>query len=160
MRSTWDETWINVALVVSRRSPCINRQVGAVLVDHENRIISVGYNGFPRRMVAPNSCDAFCPRSSGDRGREYTNCIAIHAEVNAIINASVHGRGYDTCTLYVTSMPCIDCAKVIANAQIKRVIVLENPQDDHYNPAPSLLILNNSAVEVATFSPAGGPPKT
>jgi len=151
MRATWDETWMNVGIVMRRRSPCVNRQVGAVLVDQENRIISVGYNGFPRRMVVPSSCAQICPRASGDRGSSYGNCIAIHAEVNAIINASVYGRGYGYCTLYVTSLPCIDCAKVIANAQIGRVIIMENAEDDHYDPTTSLSILRTSAVEVMTI---------
>lgn len=152
MRSTWDETWMSVGNVVRRRSPCVNRQVGAVLVDRENRIISVGYNGFPRRMVAPDSCAALCPRASGDRGLNYNNCIAIHAEVNAIINASVHGRGYDYCTLYVTSVPCIDCAKVIANAQIGRVVVFTSSDDAHYDSTMSLNILRTSAVDIMIMS--------
>lgn len=152
MRSNWDETWMSVGNVIRRRSPCVNRQVGAVLVDRENRIISVGYNGFPRRMVAPESCATVCPRASGARGQHYENCIAIHAEVNAIINASVHGRGYNYCTLYVTSFPCIDCAKVIANAQIGRVVVMVNIDDSHYDSTNSLNILQTSAVEVMTMS--------
>lgn len=148
MRATWDETWMSVGSVMRRRSPCVNRQVGAVLVDRENRIISVGYNGFPRRMIAPDSCATMCPRATGTRGLDYGNCIAIHAEVNAIINASVHGRGYDYCTLYVTSVPCIDCAKVIANAQVGRVVLWENPDDGHYDSTRSIAILRTSGVDV------------
>lgn len=118
-RLGWDEYFLNIAKAVSERADCSRRRVGAVIVKR-NRIIATGYNGAP---AGQRGClEGFCPRATSnvDPYTSYDNCIAIHAEANAIIYAD-----RDKCedaTIYVTSEPCRDCCKLIAGAGITRVV--------------------------------------
>lgn len=159
---SWDHTWMRVAHVMSRRSPCAGRQVGAVLVntlnDRFQTIISTGYNVVPRNLhigetteyMHSRSCDLYCPRRSGERGQGYDNCYAVHAEANAIMAAEPSRR--NTSTLYVTSAPCFACCKLIANSGIERVVYWDNPADAHYDATPGLKLLYDIVVDCV-----GGP---
>lgn len=119
-RPAWDDIFAYVAGVMAQRSTCSRRQVGAVLVK-DNRIVATGYNGSP--PGAPHCIDGACPRGrlSYDEvpaGADYNAfpCIAVHAELNAIIRA-----GYDRAnggTLYVTDKPCQQCWNAINAAGI------------------------------------------
>jgi len=112
---------MQVAAVMAKRSTCSRRQVGAVLVSKDNRIISSGYNGSPPGQ--PHCIDGACPRGrlSYDEvpaGADYNAfpCIACHAELNAIIRA-----GYSATNggiLYVTDEPCLQCSNAIEAAGI------------------------------------------
>lgn len=116
---------MEVAWIMSLRSTCSRRQVGAVLVQ-ENRIISTGYNGAPAGKA--HCIDGACPRGrlSYDEvpaGADYNAfpCIAVHAELNAIIRAGFSKtRGG---TLYVTDEPCQQCRNAIDASGIVRVVV-------------------------------------
>lgn len=111
-RVDWDEYFMNIAKVVSSRSTCERKFVGAVIV-RDKTILSTGYNGSIRKL-------AHC--SDAGHMMENGHCVAtIHAEANAIIQAAKNGVCIDGGTIYMTASPCWSCFKLIANAGIKRV---------------------------------------
>ncbi|MBR6401539.1 MAG: cytidine/deoxycytidylate deaminase family protein [Firmicutes bacterium] len=121
-RISWDEYFMSMAELASRRSTCIRRQVGAVIVkDHQ--LLATGYNGAPKGL--PNCCDLnSCLRQelgipSGER---HELCRAVHAENNAITQCAVNGVSCKGGTLYVTDSPCNMCLKQIINAGIVRIV--------------------------------------
>lgn len=120
-RPDWDTYFLSVARTVSIRSDCERDKVGAVVVK-DRRIRASGYNGAP--SGAPG-CDS-CPRRTSNcpPGSSYDNCVAIHAEANALLHcdrADLIGA-----TLYVTRKPCYACSKLIAGAGITKVITPED----------------------------------
>jgi len=120
-RPDWDDYFMDIAHVVSRRGNCSRRKVAAVLVN-EHRIISTGYNGTPKGVT--NCFEGGCPRCSSDAssGENLGECICAHAEENAIVQAAYHGIAVKGSTLYCTLSPCLMCAKMIINAGIKEVV--------------------------------------
>ena len=121
-RISWDEYFMSMAELASRRSTCIRRQVGAVIVkDHQ--LLATGYNGAPKGL--PNCCDLnSCLRQelgipSGER---HELCRAVHAENNAITQCAVNGVSCKGGTLYVTDSPRNMCLKQIINAGIVRIV--------------------------------------
>lgn len=160
-RPTWDETWMEMATALSRRSKCVNRQVGAVIVTRENRPMAVGYNGPPANFdTSPQithfaseetktvtGCDGFCPRGgSNNRGASYSNCVSVHAEANALLFAD--RRDYEGGTIYVTNPCCWDCAKLVSNSGVARVVVKMSPVDDHYDHEPALEFIRSCGIKV------------
>ena len=120
-RPDWDEYFMMIAEVVSTRSNCIKRRVGAV-VTMNKQILTTGYNGTPKGIK--NCCEGGCPRglAMADSGAGLTECIALHAEENAIIQAAVHGVRISGATMYCTLCPCQFCARSIINAGIAEVV--------------------------------------
>ena len=128
-RISKDEYYLGIALAVARRSTCLRRQYGAVIVKGDN-IIATGYNGSARGE--PNCCDVGeCWRQANNipHGSMYEMCVAVHAEDNAISQA---GREAIGATLYLAGLedgkpikaePCMMCARKIKNARIKEVVV-------------------------------------
>ena len=121
-RPSWDEYFMEMAHLVTKRSTCLRRQVGAVLIK-EKKILATGYNGAPSGLE--HCLDIGCLREklgipSGER---HELCRALHAEQNAIIQAAEHGTPLRDSILYLTNQPCIICAKMIINAGIKEVVI-------------------------------------
>ncbi len=121
IRPSWDEYFMEITHLVSKRSTCLRRQVGAVIVKDKN-ILATGYNGAPSGVS--HCLDVGCLREklvipSGER---HELCRGLHAEQNAIVQAAKHGTGINGSTLYCTTLPCIICSKMIINAGIKRVV--------------------------------------
>jgi len=113
-----------IAGLVSERSTCTRRRVGAVLV-REKRILSTGYNGAPHGMA---HCDvAGCLRERLDipPGERIEVCRGIHAEQNALVQAAAFGISVGSARLYCTHEPCITCAKMLVNAGIREFVVGE-----------------------------------
>lgn len=140
----WDEYFMSVALLAAMRSKDPNTQVGACIVGDDNRIISTGYNGFPRGC----SDDEF----PWDRDGEETKYpYVVHAELNAILNAG--GRSLAGARVYVGLFPCNECAKAIIQAGIKEVIYLS----DKYAGTPannaSKRMLRAAKVKLTRFEP-------
>ena len=128
-RPTWDEYFLEMAQVVSRRSTCLRRRVGALLV-RDKRILATGYNGAPAGL--PHCEQVGCRREqlgipSGERQEL---CRALHAEQNAIIQAALHGVNTRGSVLYCTTQPCITCAKMLINAGVLRVVYSGDYADD------------------------------
>ena len=120
-RPSWDEYFMDIATVVSRRSNCSRRSVGAV-IERNHHILSAGYNGTPKGVK--NCFEGGCPRCSGKTksGTHLDECLCVHAEQNAICQAAQHGHAIDGGTAYVTISPCLTCAKLLVNAGIKEVV--------------------------------------
>lgn len=151
MRATWDETWMKVADAMAARSKCTNRQVGAVIVDAHNRPISVGYNGAPAGFKADVSCANFCPRSRAEnRGFDYGNCVSVHAEANALIFAD--RALYNDGTIYVTNPCCWDCAKLVANSGLARVVVRLSEKDAHADTETPIKFLQSCGLQVEVWN--------
>ena len=112
-RPSWNEYFKQIVEVTATRSPCRRLQVGCLLVK-DNRIISQGYNGFPRGMLDS-------PNLYSNREEKYVRIV--HAEMNCIYNASWNGVSLDGADLFVYGLPvCHECAKAIIQVGIKRVI--------------------------------------
>lgn len=120
-RPSWNEYFMDLAELISRRSTCLRRQVGAVLVKDEH-IISTGYNGAPSGL--PHCLDTGCLREKLQvpPGERHELCVSVHAEQNAIIQAALHGSSTKGAILYCTHQPCSLCAKMIINAQIQTIV--------------------------------------
>ncbi|MFQ6098635.1 MAG: cytidine/deoxycytidylate deaminase family protein, partial [Armatimonadota bacterium] len=109
--------------VVATRSTCLSRHVGAILVK-ERRILATGYNGPPKGLAHCDELGGCYRRREGvPSGQRMELCRALHAEQNAIIQAAIHGvRLEEPIACYVTTMPCITCAKMLINAGVKRIV--------------------------------------
>ena len=128
-RPDWDEYFMGIVELVGRRSTCLRRKVGAVLVK-ERRLLSTGYNGAPSGLR--HCIDVGCLREQGNvpSGERHELCRGLHAEQNAIIQAAFHGVSVKDATLYCSTHPCVICAKMIINAGIIRVIISEGYRDE------------------------------
>ena len=122
IRPGWDEYFLGIARAVAARSDCDRDKVGAVVVDSDRRIRSTGYNGAPPGRPG---CSV-CPRrlSGVESGSDYSNCVAIHAEANALLYAD--RDDLPGSTLYVTREPCYACEKLIAATGIVRIVTPES----------------------------------
>lgn len=131
IRPEWDEYFIEIAKVVASRSTCIRRKYGAVIVKN-NKIISTGYNGSPKGAI--NCIDSgTCVREIKNipKGERYELCESVHAEQNAIIQASLADMQDSTIYIFgfdapsgeiATSTPCLLCQRMIKNAGIAKVV--------------------------------------
>jgi dCMP deaminase len=128
-RLSWDEYFMEITKLVSCRSTCLRRQVGAVLV-RDRQILATGYNGPPRGL--PHCDEVGCLRelSGIPSGQRHELCRGLHAEQNAIIQAAVHGVSIKGATLYTTTHPCVICSKMIINAGICRVVYWDGYADE------------------------------
>jgi dCMP deaminase len=128
-RPTWDEYFMAIARQVARRSTCLRRQVGALLVV-EKRMLATGYNGAPSGV--PHCSEVGCLRAelAVPSGQRHELCRGLHAEQNAIIQAAKHGVGIRGATLYTTLHPCSMCAKMAINAGVQRIVCAEAYPDD------------------------------
>lgn len=125
---SWDEYFMGVALLASQRSKDPSTQVGACIIDANNRILSTGYNGFPKGC----SDDDFPWNRDESLGETKYNYV-VHAELNAILNAS--GKELSGSVLYVGLFPCNECTKAIIQSGIKEVVYLS----DKYHSTPAVV---------------------
>jgi len=119
---------LDLAQMVSTRSTCLRRQVGAVVV-REKRILSTGYNGAPSGMAHCDEVGCIREQLNVPSGERHEICRAIHAEQNAIIQAATFGVSLAGSTIYVTHHPCVLCSKMIINAGIKKVVYRDGYPD-------------------------------
>jgi dCMP deaminase len=119
-RLSWDETFINLASVISKRTACKFHEAGIVFVDQNHRIISLGYNGPTEGDY--HCIDVGCAKVDGDPiTKKLSRCRGAHAEVNGIINAQDPTR-LRGATGYSLLFPCYDCMKAINNAGVKEIV--------------------------------------
>ncbi len=120
-RPTWDEYFMRIAHEVARRSTCLRRQVGAVVVMHK-RILATGYNGAPSGL--PHCEEAGCLRTELNvpSGERHELCRGLHAEMNGLLQGARYGIRMEGATLYSTHVPCSLCSKMIINTGIVRVV--------------------------------------
>lgn len=141
-RPSWEEYFMEIALLVARRSTCLRRQVGALLVKHKN-ILATGYNGTPSGIRHCNETGCLREAQQIPSGQRHELCRGLHAEQNAIIQAAKHGVNISGATLYCSNSPCVICSKMIINAGIEKVFYLEGYPDDM-----SLEMLREAGVKV------------
>ena len=127
-RPSWDEYFMDITRLVARRSTCMRRQVGAILVKDKN-ILATGYNGTPTGITHCSVTGCLRDQLKVPSGERHELCRGLHAEQNAIIQAARHGVNIDNATLFCTNSPCIICTKMLINAGIRRVIYLEGYAD-------------------------------
>ncbi len=128
-RPSWEEYFMDIALLVARRSTCMRRQVGAVMVKEKN-ILATGYNGTPKGITHCSVTGCLRDQLKVPSGQRHELCRGLHAEQNAIIQAASHGVNISEATLYCTNSPCIICTKMLINAGIREVVYLEGYPDD------------------------------
>ena len=119
-RPSWETYFMDIAELVAKRSTCLRRAVGSVVVK-DKRILSTGYNGAPTGIK--HCIDIGCLREKLNiaSGERHELCRGIHAEQNAIIQAAFHGVSIKGSTLFCTNQPCLICAKMIINAGIIKI---------------------------------------
>lgn len=127
-RPSWQAYFMQMAILASKRSTCLRRAVGAVLV-RDNQVISTGYNGSPKhtRHCAETGC--LRAQMNVPSGEKHELCRGVHAEQNAIIQAAINGSSTRGTTLYCTHQPCSICARLIINAEIRTVYIANGYPD-------------------------------
>jgi len=136
---------MDIARLVARRSTCLRRQVGAVMVKDKN-ILATGYNGTPSGIVHCAETGCLRDQLNVPSGERHELCRGLHAEQNAIIQAARHGVNIAGSTLYCTNSPCIICTKMLINAGVQQVVYLEGYPDNL-----SLDMLGESGITVRVF---------
>ncbi|MBQ4649092.1 MAG: cytidine/deoxycytidylate deaminase family protein [Firmicutes bacterium] len=129
-RPSWDEYFMEMAELTAKRSSCMRRNVGAVIVK-DKRAVATGYNGAPVGLPHCEEKGGCLRQQLGvPSGQRHELCRALHAEQNAIIQAASMGHAIEGGTIYITHQPCVICAKMIVNAGIKRIVVKEGYPDE------------------------------
>jgi dCMP deaminase len=128
-RPDWDTYFMDMARLASRRSSCLRRAVGAVLVK-DRRMLATGYNGVPSGMAHCDVVGCLRDRMNVPSGERHELCRGLHAEQNAIIQAAFHGVSIRDADLYCTNLPCTICAKMLINAGVRRIVFLEGYRDE------------------------------
>jgi len=146
-RPSWDEYFMEITNLVSKRSTCKRRQVGAILVK-DKRILATGYNGAPPGLH--HCLDTGCLREQEQipSGERHELCRGLHAEQNTIIQAAYHGVTIRDATLYCTNLPCSICFKMIISAGIVK-IVYEEGYPDYLTER----MLKESTIEIEQYRP-------
>jgi len=145
IRPEWDEYFMLIAELVSTRSTCLRRKVGAVLVQ-ERRILATGYNGVPTGLAHCTLETCLREKRHIPSGSQQELCRGLHAEQNVIIQAALHGVSTKKSVLYCTHKPCSLCAKMIINADITRIIY----QNSYPDPLGDELV-SEAGLEVCIY---------
>ncbi|MEG0476306.1 MAG: cytidine/deoxycytidylate deaminase family protein [Raoultibacter sp.] len=146
-RPSWDEYFMKLATEVASRTTCLRRAVGAVIVK-DRRILSTGYNGVPTGIRHCAEVGCLRQQLGVPSGQRHEICRGLHAEQNAIIQAARYGTNIEGASIYITTQPCIVCAKMIINAGITE-IVYQNPYPDELSQD----MLAESGITLRVFSP-------
>lgn len=147
-RPSWDEYFMDMAHMVCKRSTCLSRQVGAVIIKDKHPV-STGYSG-PASGVTHCEDKGGCIRRQQpdyQSGKYLEICPSSHAEQNAIAFAARHGISTSGTTIYVTTFPCKDCMNSIVNSGIKRIVYA-----DDYNSELSKRIAKEAGVELIDYN--------
>ena len=128
-RPEWKEYFIGIARLVSKRSTCTRRKVGAVVV-RDKRVLATGYNGAPTGLSHCAETGCIREKMGVPSGQRHELCRGLHAEQNAIIQAAYHVINIKGSILFCTTLPCSICFKMIINAGIKEVVYEEGYPDD------------------------------
>jgi len=136
---SWDRYFMGVAMLSALRSKDPNTQVGACIVNKKNRIVGIGYNGFPF------GCDDdHFPWGNDEEFLNSKYPYVVHAEANAILNANA---SVDECTIYVSLFPCHECAKLIIQSGIKEIVYLSDKYNNTDSDIASKKMLNAADVQ-------------
>lgn len=120
-RPSWDQYFMDIALVIATRSTCIRRKVGALAV-RDRQILATGYNGAPSRLRHCSEIGCLRAELQVPSGERHELCRGLHAEQNVVIQAALHGVAIARATVYCTHQPCVVCAKMMVNAGVAEVV--------------------------------------
>jgi dCMP deaminase len=129
MRPDWNDYFMSISILISKRSTCIRRKVGAIIVK-DKRILATGYNGVPTGITHCNEIGCLREKLNVPSGKMHELCRGLHAEQNAIIQAAYHGVAIKGADLYCTNQPCVICTKMIINAGIKNIYYKDPYHDE------------------------------
>ena len=141
-RPSWDEYFLEIASLVSKRSTCLRRKVGALVVK-DRRILATGYNGTPSGIKHCSEVGCLREKMNIPSGERHELCRGLHAEQNVLLQACLHGVSLKGSTIYVTNQPCIICAKMIINAGIGEVVMA-----DRYPDAMAMNFLKEAKIKI------------
>ncbi|RJP23760.1 MAG: cytidine deaminase [Candidatus Abyssobacteria bacterium SURF_5] len=141
-RPGWDEYFLEIAKLVSSRSTCLRRAVGAIFV-RDKRILTTGYNGAPSGLKHCEEVGCIREREGVPSGERHELCRGIHAEQNAILQAAQFGISLKGSILYCTNQPCVLCAKMLINAGVEKIVVTGD-----YPDRLSAEMLKEAGVEI------------
>ncbi|MDP8233418.1 MAG: cytidine/deoxycytidylate deaminase family protein [Candidatus Saelkia tenebricola] len=127
-RPDWDTYFIQIARIVSSRSTCLRRRVGAVIVK-DRRILATGYNGTPTGITHCEIAGCLREKLNVPSGERHELCRGLHAEQNALLQAAFHGISLRRATIYCTNQPCVICAKMLINAGIEEIVISDGYPD-------------------------------
>jgi len=144
-RPSWSEYFMSITRMVAKRSTCLRRHVGAVIVK-DKRILATGYNGAPMGLRHCEEVGCLRENSSAPSGTHHELCRGLHAEQNAIIQAAYHGISIKGATLYCTNKPCVICSKMLINAGIRQIVY-----ESGYHDALADQMLAEAGIEVTRF---------
>lgn len=147
-RPSWEDYFMDIAVLVSRRSTCLRRAVGALIVK-DKRILSTGYNGAPSGIRHCGEIGCLRETMNIASGQRHELCRGIHAEQNAIIQAAYHGVRIQNSTLFCTNLPCSICTKMLINAGIRKIYYQSGYADEL-----SAGLLAESGIEVIQLDQA------
>lgn len=128
-RPSYDEYFMEMAHLVAKRSTCLRRNVGAILVK-DKHILSTGYNGAPKGLKHCSEVGCLRKELGIPSGERHEICRGLHAEQNAIIQAAVFGISIKNSVLYCTNTPCVVCAKMLINAGVREIVYSGEYPDD------------------------------
>ena len=137
---SWDEYFMGLSHLSALRSKDPNTQVGACIVDHDHKVVSIGYNGMPRGC---NDSDFPWEREGDFLNTKYA--YVVHAELNAILNSP---RPVNGCTIYVSLFPCNECAKAIIQSGIRKIIYESDKYEGTDGNVASKKMLKEAGVEL------------
>jgi len=147
-RKSWDQYFMEMALLVGSRATCLRRMVGAVIVK-EKRVLSTGYNGAPAGFKHCKETGCLRDRLNVPSGEKHELCRGIHAEQNAVVQAARFGVHIKGSTVYTTTYPCVICAKILINAGINRVVYLGQYRDS----LSEQMLVEESKIELVAYDP-------
>lgn len=149
LRPSWDNYFMSLARLASQRSNCMKRRVGCVVVSHNHRVISTGYNGTPRGIR--NCSEGGCGRcnSALGSGHSLTTCLCIHAEENALLEAGRDRLREPGAVLYCDTCPCLTCSIKIAQVGISEVVYAQGYSMDGETAA----VFREAGVKLRQFIP-------
>lgn len=143
---SWDEYFMGIAMLSSMRSKDPSTQVGACIVNDRNRIMSMGYNGFPKGC--DDDCFPWDRQADCDYNTKYP--YVCHAELNAILN-NRSGASLEGCRIYVALFPCNECAKAIIQCGIREIIYISDKYDGTPGNMASKRMLDAAGVKYRKF---------
>lgn len=146
-RPDWGPYFMEIARIVSMRSTCLRRTVGAVIVK-DKRILASGYNGAPSGLKHCVEVSCLREKMNIASGERHELCRGLHAEQNAIIQAAYHGVSINGADLYCTHLPCSICIKMLINAGIQEIYYEEGYPDDL-----SLDMIQESKIKLTKLEP-------
>ncbi len=145
---SWDEYFMGIAYMASMRSKDPNTQVGACIVSCDNKILSMGYNGFP---IGCSDEEYPWAREGEELDRKYV--YTVHSELNAILN--YRGGSLEGAKMYVTLFPCNECAKAIIQAGIRELIYDQDKYADTVSVLASKRMLASAGVKYRPYQRSG-----